>query len=273
MRVEMSRPDKELWPGVRKADLASYYGHVARWMLPHLERRPLTLVRAPDGVGAGRFFQKDAHHMPGLLSRCEVRSDLHHVMADDVQGLLALADQACVELHGWVSRCDAPDLPDRIVFDLDPPDQGRFPDVLDAARTLCDLLQRRGASVFPLLTGSKGIHVVVPLVPEADMDGVAAFADAVGRVLVRHDDRLTMQVRKAARQGRIFVDTLRNRRKQTSVLPWSTRAVEEAAIALPITVEALQEDVHPRMATVRDRPQQDPWESFFSSAVPLSRIA
>lgn len=273
MSLEMKRPGKELWDDVTKADLARHFLLVAPRMLPHLKDRPLTLVRAPDGIDKHRFFQKDAHHLGHELRRCRA-DDVQHVMAESPQDLVALADQACVELHGWVSRCTHPDVPDRIVFDLDPPDASHFADVQDVARKLHDLLEDRGARPHPMVTGSKGIHLVVPLVAEADFAKVVAFTDTVADVLTRHDRRLTTEVRKVKREGRIFVDTLRNRPRQTAVLPWSTRARPGAPVATPITRDDLDDPgLDPQAWTVGHIPGHDPWKGFFDAAVPLDSIA
>lgn len=275
MRLEVQRPDKELWKGVSKADLARHMVAAADVMLPHLKDRPMTLVRAPDGIDGQRFFQKDAHHLAKHLETCTF-DGVDYVLARSADDLVRLADMAVVELHGWVSRCDQPDVPDRIVFDLDPPSSDEFDDVRIAARDLCRLLRKRGATPFPMLSGSKGIHVTVPLEREAPFADVVSFTNAVARVMTRHNPRLTTELRKDKRQGRIFVDTLRNRPRQTAVMPWSPRAKEGAPFALPILIEDLDDaDLHPQAAHVGEAEgwlRRKAWEGFFDAAVPLSRI-
>lgn len=276
MPVDLQRPDKELWHGVTKHDLALHLATVAGEMLPHLRDRPLTLVRAPDGIHRDRFFQKDAHALARHVDTCTF-DGVDYVLVREAHDLLWLADQAVVELHGWVSRCDQPDRPDRLVFDLDPPHEGMFDVVREVALDLCGLLERRGGTPYPLLTGSKGVHIVVPLVPEAGFAKVIAFTQAVARVMARRDARLTTELRKARREGRIFVDDLRNRPRQTAILPWSPRAREGAPFAVPVTVRDLEDErLRPDMARVGDAQrwlERNAWEDFWSRAVPLETIA
>lgn len=275
MRPSLQRPGKELWHGVTKADLAQHLATVADEMLPHLRDRPLTLVRAPDGIHADRFFQKDAHHLAKHVETFPFEG-VNYVVARSAADLLTLADQAVVELHGWVSRRDAPDRPDRLVFDLDPPHAGMFDVVREVARDLCGLLERRGGAPFPLLTGSKGIHVVVPLTPDAAFPEVVAFTSAVARVMARNDPRLTTELRKDRRRGRIFVDDLRNRPRQTAILPWSPRAREGAPFAVPVTRDDLERDgLEPDVARIGDASrwlERDAWRGFWDAATPLSRM-
>lgn len=272
MHPELKRPDKQLWPGISKAELAIHLATVAPAMLPHLKDRPLTLVRAPDGVEAHRFYQKDAHHLSKDLKTCSF-DGVAYVLARSPDDLVRLADQAAVELHGWTSRCDRPGHPDRIVFDLDPPDDSMFPVVRRAAQTLVDLIQEAGGTPFVLLTGSKGIHVVMPIRRGPDYDSVRRFTDAVARVMVRHDKDLTTELRKRARKGRVFVDTLRNRPRQTSVIPWSPRARPEGSFAVPVPVSALSDkDLDPRTARLGEAEAwlaDDPWQGFFAAAARL----
>lgn len=279
----LQRPEKVLWPGpgFTKADLVAHLLRAAPRMLPHLRGRPLTLLRLPDGIGGPRFFQKDTPtHFPSWLRRCPAQGTervTNHVVVDDAAGLAYLADQGVMEFHGSTSRCGDP-RPDRLVFDMDPPTSDLFDDARRGAVWLCSLLQRRGAAPFVLLTGSRGVHVVVPLVPDASSEEVNGFADAVARVLVRHrSDVYTMEMRKQRRGHRVFVDTLRNRPNQTSVLPYSPRARPEGTVALPVPVAYLDRpDATSRAADLRTAAQSlggpDPWADFEAEAVPLRRL-
>jgi bifunctional non-homologous end joining protein LigD len=283
-QVSLERPQKPLYSksGVTKADLAHYLLRVSGRMLPHLRDRPLTFVRMPDGVDGTVFYQKNTPaHMPDWIPRCAITSaggTIDYCLVNEPPALVVLADQAVGEIHGWISTCRHPDRPDRLVVDFDPPHEGRFPWVVEGARLLVDLLEKRGGSAFVMLTGSRGIHVVVPLVPQATLDEVNQFADALGRSLVRHrGDRFTMEARKARRGDKVYLDTLRNRRNQTSVMPYSPRIREQASIAAPITLGELDDEgLHPRMVTINNAEDRlrgsDPWRGFFDRAVTLSQL-
>jgi bifunctional non-homologous end joining protein LigD len=267
---QITRPAKQLWEGVSKEDLARHMHEVAEAMLPHTHARPLTLVRAPDGVAAGTFFQKNARDLARWLPTCQ-SGDTQHATAARAEDLIRLADQAVVEVHGATATCYDLQRPDRLVFDFDPPPD-RYDDVVDACTRLAEMLQRRGGAPHFLLTGSRGIHVVVPLQPQATYDEVKSFADAVARVLERHNDALTTQFRKRRRGNRIFIDTLRNRPRQTSILPWSPRARSGAPFALPVEDLADTRPDQARIGEAKSYLDARPWARFWESAVPLSRM-
>ncbi|MFJ3584647.1 non-homologous end-joining DNA ligase [Streptomyces sp. NPDC090127] len=243
--VEVGKPEKVLFPdpGITKADLAAYYRTVAPRMLPHLRGRPLMLERHPDGVDGSGFMQKDIPaSFPDWVHRAELPKEggtVTYVVGEDTATLVLLADQGCVTLHRWLSRADRPDHPDRMVFDLDPADDDGsgdgFAHARDAARLLHELLDDLGLPALLMTTGSRGLHVVVPLDRSAPFDDVRAFAADVATVLAdRHPDRLTTAVRKQARAGRLYLDIQRNAYGQTAVAPYSVRALPDAPVAAPL---------------------------------------
>ncbi|MET9430585.1 non-homologous end-joining DNA ligase [Streptomyces sp. NPDC003036] len=269
--VEVHRPDKVLFPddGLTKADLAAYYRAVAPFMLPHLRGRPLMLERHPDGVGGPRFMQKDTPAgYPEWVRRAELPKEggtVTHTVCDDTATLLHLADQAALTLHRWLAKADRPRWPDRMVFDLDPAGDD-FGAVRRAAHALRELLDAVGLSGVPMTTGSRGLHVVVPLAGRTDHDDVRAFARDLADVLAaRHPDALTTAARKQARGGRLYLDVQRNGYAQTAVAPWSVRALPGAPVAAPLTWEQLDEPAtHARRWTVRDALEQArtrPWDA------------
>jgi bifunctional non-homologous end joining protein LigD len=225
---------------ISKRDLAEYYASVATVMLPHLRGRPLSVQRFPDGIEHGGFMQK---HVPPALP-----SWVHHVEVDKVGGgtvdmyvadnaatLLHLANLAGMTLHPWPSRTTNLHRPDRLIFDLDPDGDDQFPAVRAAARSLRTLLDELGLPSFPMTTGSRGMHVTVPIDATEDYDDVRAFAQEVAAEFVaRHPDDLTIDVRKAGRKGRLFVDTLRNAYGQHAVAPYSVRPLPGAPVATPL---------------------------------------
>ncbi|MFD5322326.1 non-homologous end-joining DNA ligase [Streptomyces sp. NPDC127092] len=267
--VEVPRPDKVLFPadGLTKADLADYYRRVARHMVPHLRGRPLMLERHPDGIDDSGFMQKDVpEHFPDWLARTELpKADgsVTYALCDDAASLVYLAGQACVTPHRWLSRADRPDHPDRLVFDLDPPGDD-FASVLRAARRLRALLDDLELPSLPMTTGSRGLHVVVPLVRRDTFDEVRAFAREVAELLAaRHPDELTTAARKKDRRGRLYLDVQRNGYGQTAVAPYAVRARPGAPIAAPLDWAELEEPgLTARRWTLRDAEElldREPW--------------
>ncbi|WP_328732947.1 non-homologous end-joining DNA ligase [Streptomyces caniferus] len=245
--VEIHRPDKVLFPddGLTKADVVGYYRRVAASMVPQLRGRPLMLERLPEGLGGPQFMQKDTpEHYPDWIRRARVAKEggsVTHTVCDDKATLLFLADQACLTFHRWLSRADRPHHPDRLVFDLDPPGPD-FEAVREAARRLCALLDELDLPFLLMTTGSKGLHVTVPLDGAGDFDAVRGFAQEVAQVLAeRHPDRLTTAVRKKSRGDRLYLDVQRNAYAQTAVAPWSLRPKAGAPVAVPISRKQLDD--------------------------------
>lgn len=269
--VEVSRPDKVLFPddGLTKADLVDYYRVVARRMLPHLRGRPLMLERHPDGIGDAGFMQKDVPgYFPGWVHRAELPKEggtVSYVLCDDSATLLYLANQACVTPHRFLSKADRPDHPDRLVFDLDPPGDD-FEPVRAAARWLHELLDELELPSSVMTTGSRGLHVLVPLDRRSSFDQVRDFARHVADLLAaRHPDQLTTAPRKRDREGRLYLDIQRNAYAQTAVAPFAVRARPGAPIAAPLAWDDVDDpDLTARHWTitgVHQLLQTDPWQA------------
>ncbi|MFJ6793543.1 non-homologous end-joining DNA ligase [Streptomyces sp. NPDC091268] len=267
--LEVSRPGKVLFPddGITKADLVDYYRRVARRMVPQLRGRPLMLERHPNGLAGPGFYQKEVpDHFPDWVHRVELPKEggtVHHVLCDDTATLLYLADQGCVTAHRWLSKADRPDHPDRLVIDLDPPSQD-FAPVRQAARALRVLLEELDLPSLPMTTGSRGLHVIVPLDRRAPFAEVRAFARDLAAVLAsRHPDRLSTAARKPARGGRLYLDVQRNAYAQTAVAPYAVRAKPGAPVAAPLSWDELEDpDLHARrwnLAAVDALLERDPW--------------
>ncbi|MEV4918259.1 non-homologous end-joining DNA ligase [Streptomyces tirandamycinicus] len=268
--VEVHRPEKVLFPadGFTKADLVDYHRAIAPHLLPHLRGRPLMLERLPDGLDGPGFMQKDTpESFPDWVRRAEVPKEggtVTHTVCGDTATLVYLADQACVTLHRWQSRTDRPHHPDRMVFDLDPPEDD-FEPVRRAARLLGDLLAELRLPSALMTTGSRGLHVIVPLGRRHAFDEVRAFAkDTADLLAASHPDRLTTEARKAARGDRLYLDVLRNGYAQTAVAPYSVRAREGAPVATPVSWDQLDDpDVTARrwnITNVLDQAAANPWE-------------
>ncbi|MFF3909915.1 non-homologous end-joining DNA ligase [Streptomyces sp. NPDC001848] len=273
--VEVHRPDKVLFPGdggrdgkeYTKADLVAYYRSAAPFMLPHLRGRPLMLERHPDGVDGPRFMQKNTpEHYPEWIHRAELPKEggtVCHTVCDDTATLLYLADQACLTLHRWLSRADRPERPDRIVFDLDPADDD-FGRVREAARLVGELLDELRLPSGLMTTGSRGLHVVVPVSGDHDFDEARQFARDVADVLAAaHPDLLTTAARKKDRGARLYLDVQRNAYAQTAVAPFTVRALPGAPVATPLSWGQLDDpDLNARRWTIADAVDQartDPW--------------
>ncbi len=283
--VAISHPDKVLWPGVEgrppitKGDLARYYEAAAERLLPHLMDRPVSIIRAPDGITGETFFQRHAMtgHSP-RLKLIDVQERKPYVAVVDVGGLVAVGQSGGLELHPWGCKPGDPETPDQITFDLDPDEGLDFDDVIAAARLLKPRLEALGLIPFVKTTGGKGLHVVVPIKADArsriDWDAAKAFAKGVSEAMkTDHPDRFTTTLAKKARGGKIFLDYLRNGRMATAVAPWSPRARPGAGVALPLSWDQVKPGLDPRafnLWTAGDLLQApDPWAGFRASATSL----
>ena len=240
--VEVTHPQRVMFPGegITKGDIVDYYRRVAPVMVPHLRNRPLMLERYRAGVDQGGFYQKEAsEYFPDVVRRVEVPKSggvVHHPVIDDEDGLVYLANQGCLTFHSWLSQADRLRQPDRVIFDLDPPSAaGAFNIVRATALRLRKVFEQLGLSAFVQTTGSRGLHVVAPLVRGPDHDEVLAFAHAVAEWVAASDPgRLTTEFRKAKRGARIYLDVARNGYAQTVVAPYSVRARPHAPVATPL---------------------------------------
>ncbi len=271
----LTSPDRVVFPqtGITKADVADYYRVVSRWLLPELVRRPLSLVRCPDGVDGQCFFQK--HHADSLgehvhsITLREVSGQGDYLYVEDLDGVLELVQMNALEFHVWGARTDDVEKPDRLVFDLDP-DEGIEWNVLKAAaREVRDRLSELRLRSWVRMSGGKGLHVVAPIRPGPDWAQVKAFCDAFAESLVaRAPERYIATASKAAREGLIFIDWLRNTRGATSVASWSLRAKAGATVAMPLTWEELGRvrqagafDLHKAIRRSRNL-KRDPWHAM-----------
>jgi bifunctional non-homologous end joining protein LigD len=284
--VALSHPDKVLFPAdaITKADLAGYYETVAAAMVAHARDRPLNLWRWNTGIDGPRIVQQEIPRgAPDWVRRVSVPrragGTVCHVLANDAATLTWLANQNCITPHVWTSRADRLERPDRMIFDLDPPSGTEFAAVRRAALQTGALLRDLGHEPFALVTGSRGIHVVVALRRTADHDRVLATARAIAAELAeRSPDALTTQWRKERREGRILVDVARNGYAQTTVAPYAVRARPGAPVATPLRWEELEDDaLRPDGWTLRTLPDRlaadgDPWEEIGRTARALHEI-
>jgi len=277
IHVEPKHGDKLLFPqaGISKTELVDYYARIAERMLPHLHDRPVAMHRFPNGIDQQGFFQKDMPaYFPDWIEHVRIASkqdgrELTYVLCQDERSLVYLAEQACITPHVWLSRVDRLDCPDQLIFDLDPPTAADFKLVRRAARQIKQILDELGLASSLMSTGSRGLHVRVPLDRQLDFDGVRDFARAVAEVAVARDpDHLTLEHHKDKRQGRLYLDIMRNAYAQLAVPPYAVRARPQASVAVPLPWEALR---NPRLRadryTMRNlfrhiQTQADPWAEF-----------
>jgi bifunctional non-homologous end joining protein LigD len=273
--IEVSNADKVLFPddGITKGAVVDYYRRVADRMVPHLEDRPLALHRFPDGIDRSGFFQKQTpDYFPEWIETVTLERErggtVAHVVCNDAAALVYLANQAVVVLHRLLADAASPRKPVELILDLDPPrDDPRV--VVHGARLVREVLDEVDVTGFVKSTGSKGLHVHIPLDGADDFDSVRGLAHSLAAELVARDpDRLTIEHRKDQRRGRLFVDWLRNGYGQHAVAPFTLRALPGAPVATPLDWhEATASDFDPRRYRLtnlfrRLGRKRDPWSGL-----------
>jgi len=268
-------PDKIVFPeaGITKQQVADYYRAVCAQLLPELARRPLSVVRCPDGIGEC-FFQK--HHASKLganVRAIPIREKdggkADYLYVDDIDGVIDLVQMNVLEFHPWGARIDDVEHPDRLVFDLDPGEGVTWKAIVAAARDIRARLSAMGLESFPRLSGGKGLHVVLPVRPKADWTQAKAFCEAFADAMVEDaPDRYVATASKAKRGGVIFIDWLRNSRGATSVTSWSLRARPQAGVAMPLAWSELgrtrsgHDYPLPRALRRARTLRRDPWDGW-----------
>lgn len=275
MEIEITHRDKLIFPDseITKGNLIDYYERIAYHMLPFLKDRPLTLHRFPTGIKNDGFFQKNASaYFPDWIKTARVKKKngwVNHVLCNTSETLIYLVNQGTITFHITLSKINKLEFPDRLIFDLDPP-KDKFEVVVEGARTLREILENRlGLTTFPMTTGSKGLHLVIPLNCTENFKEVRDFAKkVVTYVCYSYPGKYTMTMLKNQRKGRLFLDYMRNSYAQTGVCPFSVRAIEGAPVATPLHWDELNSsNLNARTYTIHNvfkrlEEIEDPWKHF-----------
>lgn len=280
--IKITHPERLIWPDleITKRDLADYIAKVGDWMLPHVEGRPCSVLRAPDGLAGQKFFQRHLMRgMPDDIMPVAIKGEEEpYIRVDTVAGLVSLVQFGTIEFHPWNSAPAEPERPGRLVFDLDPAPDVPFERVVEAAKLFRRKLEMLGLVPFCKTTGGKGLHVVTPLAGGAPVGWKDAkiFAHAICASIAENEPELYLtSLSKSKRGGRIFLDYLRNERTATAVAPLSPRANPDATVSMPIDWPQVRANLDPKRFTLRTAPallkNKKPWKTYARSARPLDR--
>ena len=275
-KFNLSHPDKLLYPKVNitKLDLANYYNAIANWILPYILKRPLTLLRCPNGQNKKCFYQRhlttSIENLYAITLTDKTDKPEPYLYIKDKSGLMALIQLGVLEIHPWASQIDKIERPDFVTFDLDPGLDAEWKKVIETAFFVKDHLLKLNLQSFVKTTGSKGLHVVVPIKRLYSWDKVKIFAHTFVKYLAMQNPQLIVaNMSKTKRKGKIFVDYLRNQRGASSIAPYSTRIKENAAVATPLSWTELNARIKSDTFTVKNLPMRlvklkhDPWADFY----------
>ncbi len=274
--IELTHQERVLFPadGITKGEVIDYYERIAPFMAPHLHGRPLAMQRFTHDIKEGGFYQKQAgNYFPEWIEQVSIKNQdggsVQYVVCNDAASLVYLANQGVLVYHIWPSAVGHLNYPDRMIFDLDPSGRATFADIRFAAQRLKQLLDELGLISFVMTTGSRGVHIVLPLEPIHTFNKVRTCARAIAQWLVnQHSDRLTLEIRKTKRVNKIFLDIIRNTYGHHSVAPYSLRALPGAPLATPISWdELLKKGIMPQSYTIKNifrrlAQKNDPWADF-----------
>lgn len=282
----MTNPEKILFPksGITKAALADYYEAIAPLMVPFMRNHLLAMQRFPNGIDQEGFYQKDIpDYFPEWIKRVPIENrngtTTTYVICQNQKTLVYLAYQACITPHLWLSCFDKPNYPDRMIFDLDPGEHTSFDMIKKTALRVKEFLESHGITAFAMTTGSRGMHIIAPLKRLYSFEFVHAYAQEIAQRIVSKDPQnLTIDIRKEARRGKLFIDFLRNTYAHHAVSPYAVRPYEKAPIATPLAWNELSQrtlqsqsynisNIHKRIEAAGDV-----WPSFFKIKNTLAKL-
>lgn len=291
--MPITTPDRVIFPqiGFTKRGLAEFHADIARWMLPYIANRPLTLVRCQRGVQTGASFRENCRFLPhdaawyrwasAAIRRVQIPEQKkvgEYLFVDSPEGIVALVQGDVLEIHAWNSSVERLETPDRIVLDLDPGDGVSWQRVVKAALQARDLLASLGLRCWPKLTGGKGVHVVLPFAPEHDWESIYTFAYRIAEAMLASDRAsFTLDFSRKSRTRKILIDYKRNHRGAVAVAAYSTRARPNGPVGIPVSWRELAASRSPdawNVENVRRRLQRlkaDPWQDFWECRQSLTR--
>lgn len=272
-KVNFTNLEKVLFPklNITKAKMVEYYTRIAPRILPILHDRPLSLKRYPDGVDSEGFFEKNAAQgTPSWVKTFKVHSetadrDVNHIVCNDLDTLLWLANLAAIEIHMPLSTVGHYDIPDLVLFDVDPEPPLGIEKAVEVAFMIRERLEEAGLKGYPKTSGKKGIHIVVPIIPGPSFKDIRQFVRGVGRRLVRDAGFIRSELAQSREPGTVFVDYLQNSRGRTMVAPYSLRGVPDATVSMPLGWEDLKKGISPSDFTLLSVPKavrSDPWANL-----------
>jgi bifunctional non-homologous end joining protein LigD len=269
--VTITHPDKVLYPdfGITKLDIAKYYEKVAPLILPHLQNRPVSLVRTPDGVNKFRFFQKHpTENFPDYIDRVKIQEKEKigvYITIDQLNDIIYLVNLGVLEFHTWLAKLPNLENPDTIVFDFDPDSEAPYEYLVDAIDVLKEKLEKKKIKSFLKTSGGKGFHIMIPLKTKYTWEEVRDFSKGLAEELVKEfPEKFTLEMKKVDRKGKVFIDYLRNSRGATNVCAFSTRAYKNAPISAPISWQEYI-SVKPDEININNKIDQDAWKTYFET--------
>jgi bifunctional non-homologous end joining protein LigD len=279
--IRISHPDRLIYPdlGISKLQLARYYDEISEWILPHVRGRPLTLVHCPAGIEGPCMFLKHAKAWgPTALRRVRIQEKTkvgEYLVADSIAAVVALAQMGIVEIHTWNSVANDVDRPNRLVWDLDPGPEVPWTQTVAAAILLREVLTTLGLKSWVKMTGGRGLHIVMPIMPSLGWSECLDYSRDVAHALARMEPSLyTTSFRKHGREEKILIDYLRNNRTNTSICAYSPRARQSAPVSLPLSWRDLRTaSVPPSLPSVWKalrRRRIDPWQEYWASPQRIS---
>jgi bifunctional non-homologous end joining protein LigD len=281
--VELTHPERQLYPGITKQDVADYYEAVSAQLLRAIAGRPLTLVHWNKGIAGPRWFHQNTGDdaepwMTVVETPTRTKKGVaHHLVADRPEVLRFLAQRAALEIHVWHSRAQSLTQPDWVLFDLDPAEGKGVEQAIEVAQTLHGMLERRGLPSVPKTTGKRGLHVYVPLAAGHTYEDAQAFALQVGEMLAKQLDSITLERSLSKRKGRLYFDCLQNAYGKTAIAPYSLRGVAGAPVAAPLRWSEVKRGLDPSQLNLRTMPTRvknagDLFEPVLKQGVRLPRF-
>lgn len=258
-QVPIKNPDKIFWPDERytKADIMKYYASIWPYLAPHLQKRPVSLVRYPEGINGDFFYQKDVPNPPPWVNTVPIQSEdriINYAMINNLETLIWSVNLGSIEVHPWLSTIDNLNLPTYLIFDLDPMEPAVFSDAVKIAQFIRVLLSELNLKAFPKISGATGIHIYLPLDQKYSYQQTSTFVKQIGSIIIEAFPELATNERKVSnRGGKVYIDHLQNLKGKTIASVYSLRPLPGAPVSIPVTWDELS-DVHPGMFNIQTAP-------------------